>query len=89
MPSHAASLVKPKTVLRHSENSSIIHQNGDDSYRLVNEAESSKAELVLDYGRCEGGIAVLESQSAASNGDSIAFGSIYSETIAGIDSPSG
>ncbi|EXA33576.1 hypothetical protein FOVG_15285 [Fusarium oxysporum f. sp. pisi HDV247] len=81
--------VTPKRILRTSGN--VI--NGDEiwSFTLSNGDFDDKAEVIFDYGRCEGGFPVftIASTSAPEGQQQVAFQATYSETIQGIDNENG
>ncbi|KAJ4053157.1 hypothetical protein NW756_007886 [Fusarium oxysporum] len=81
--------VTPKRILRTSGN--VI--NGDEiwSFTLSNGDFDDKAEVIFDYGRCEGGFPVftIASTSAPEGQQQVAFQVTYSETIQGIDNENG
>ncbi|ENH70834.1 hypothetical protein FOC1_g10003286 [Fusarium oxysporum f. sp. cubense race 1] len=81
--------VTPKRILRTSGN--VI--NGDEiwSFTLSNGDFDDKAEVIFDYGRCEGGFPVftIASTSAPEGQQQVAFQVTYSETIQGIDNEDG
>jgi hypothetical protein len=58
---------------------------------LIYEESESAPELVLDYGRCEGGFPVFDitSVSAPDGQSEVTFKVTYSETIEGIDDEHG
>lgn len=56
------------------------------SISTVNE---SSGEIILDYGRCEGGVPVFEISTATSENETVEFDVIYSETREGIDNEQG
>jgi hypothetical protein len=58
---------------------------------LSNGDSEDKAEVIFDYGRCEGGFPVFTIESAtASEGQlQVAFQVTYSETVEGIDNENG
>lgn len=81
--------VGPIRVLRTSGK---VQVGNDLSYlTLIYEESESPPELVLDYGRCEGGFPVFDITSvSAPNGQSeVMFKVTYSETIKGIDNEHG
>jgi len=61
------------------------------SFTLRNGDFEDKAEVILDYGRCEGGFPVfaIASTSASEGQQQVAFQVTYSETIQGIDNENG
>ncbi|EMT65620.1 Six-hairpin glycosidase-like protein [Fusarium oxysporum II5] len=81
--------VTPKRILRTSEN--VINGNEIWSFTLSNGDFDDKAEVIFDYGRCEGGFPVftIASTSAPEGQQQVAFQVTYSETIQGIDNENG
>ncbi|KAF4964734.1 hypothetical protein FSARC_7333 [Fusarium sarcochroum] len=82
-------LVRPSRVLRTSGKVEI---GNEVSYlSLANTKTDTKAEVILDYGRCEGGFPVFSITSASAPKDQrqVAFQVTYSETIDGIDNAQG
>ncbi|KAF4550728.1 Hypothetical protein D9617_16g015170 [Elsinoe fawcettii] len=61
----------------------------EDSFTLTNNSEKGNSEVVLDYGRAEGGYPVFGVEATAANGEDVRFRVIYSETRAGVDSEEG
>lgn len=81
--------VSPTSVLKTD---GIVQISNDlSSFTLKNLGSGSNAELVLDYGRCEGGFPIFSiiSASAPKGQQQIAFQVTYSETIEGIDNENG
>ncbi|KAM0543457.1 hypothetical protein ACHAPJ_012321 [Fusarium lateritium] len=81
--------VCPSRVLRTSGE---VQTKNDLSYlSLVNVEPNTRAEVILDYGRCEGGFPVFSITSALApkNQRQVAFQVTYSETINGIDHEKG
>ncbi|KZM27964.1 uncharacterized protein EKO05_0000690 [Ascochyta rabiei] len=80
-------LVEPARILRHAGR--VILGSNASSFTLENQGDiSTRAEVVLDYQRCEGGIPVFEI-ACASGATSIGVNIIYSEGIEGIDHDTG
>ncbi|KAL5589133.1 hypothetical protein FOBRF1_015661 [Fusarium oxysporum] len=81
--------VTPKRILRTSGN--VINGNEIWSFTLSNGDFDDKAEVIFDYGRCEGGFPVftIASTSAPEGQQQVAFQVTYSETIQGIDNENG
>lgn len=81
--------VTPKRILRTSGN--VINGNEIWSFTLSNGDFDNKAEVIFDYGRCEGGFPVftIASTSAPEGHQQVAFQVTYSETIQGIDNENG
>lgn len=77
------SLIRPVRLLRGSR----ISNHDESNYTLSNINEHCP-EIILDYGRAEGGIPVFEI-STASGPAPVTFRVTYSETIDGIDSETG
>jgi hypothetical protein len=48
-----------------------------------------RSEIILDYGRAEGGVPFFETSSVASEGKSVSIEVIYSETSSGIETAVG
>lgn len=86
---NAPKFVTPKQILRTSGN--VTRQNEVSSLFLSNDYSEGKAEVILDYGRCEGGFPIftIESASAPEGQKHVAFQVTYSETIEGIDNENG
>jgi hypothetical protein len=81
--------VGPIRVLRASGN---VQVGKDLSHlTLIYEESQSTPELVLDYGRCEGGFPVFDitSVSAPDGQSEVTFKVTYSETIEGINNEHG
>ncbi len=55
----------------------------------ISNVGGSCGEIVLDYGRCEGGVPVFEISMATSENETLKFDVIYSETREGIDNEQG
>ncbi|KAF5627266.1 alpha-L-rhamnosidase A [Fusarium tjaetaba] len=85
----ALKLVIPKRILRTSGN--VTCGNEVSSFTLSNGDSEGKAEVIFDYGRCEGGFPAftIESASAPEGQQQVAFQVTYSETIEGIDNENG
>ncbi|EXM21931.1 Alpha-L-rhamnosidase C-terminal domain [Fusarium oxysporum f. sp. vasinfectum] len=81
--------VTPKRILRTCGD--VINGNEMWSFTLRNGDFEDKAEVILDYGRCEGGFPVfaIASTSASEGQQQVAFQVTYSETIQGIDNENG
>ncbi|KAJ0150654.1 Methyltransferase [Fusarium oxysporum f. sp. albedinis] len=81
--------VTPKRILRTSGN--VINGKEIWSFTLSNGDFDNKAEVIFDYGRCEGGFPVftIASTSAPEGHQQVAFQVTYSETIQGIDNENG
>ncbi|KAL5605032.1 hypothetical protein FOVSG1_005179 [Fusarium oxysporum f. sp. vasinfectum] len=81
--------VTPKRILRTSGN--VINGKEIWSFTLSNGDFDNKAEVIFDYGRCEGGFPVftIASTSAPEGQQQVAFQVTYSETIQGIDNENG
>lgn len=77
-------LISPVRVLRTTGK---VNHIGVSNYTLINTAKE-QSEIVLDYGRAEGGIPVFE-VARASGTAPISVRVVYSETIDGIDSETG
>ena len=56
---------------------------------LLSTVDESSSEIILDYGRCEGGVPVFEISTAASESETVEFDVVYSETREGIDNEQG
>ncbi|EKJ69005.1 hypothetical protein FPSE_10818 [Fusarium pseudograminearum CS3096] len=86
----AIQFVSPASVLKTE---GIVQISNDlSSFTLKNLGSGLNAELVLDYGRCEGGFPIfffIISASAPKGQQQIAFQLTYSETIEGIDNENG
>ncbi|EWG50908.1 hypothetical protein FVEG_10025 [Fusarium verticillioides 7600] len=85
----APKLVIPKRILRTSGN---VSSGKEVSYfTLSNDGSKDKAEVIFDYGRCEGGFPVfaIESATASEGQQQVAFQVTYSETVEGIDNENG
>ncbi|KAJ4244769.1 hypothetical protein NW762_014346 [Fusarium torreyae] len=94
MGSSTASISDPKFVYpsRVLRTSGEVQTKNDLSYlSLVSSKPGTKAEVILDYGRCEGGFPVFSITSASAPKDQrqVAFQVTYSETIDGIDHEKG
>ncbi|KAF5970910.1 alpha-L-rhamnosidase A [Fusarium coicis] len=85
----APKLVIPKRILRTSGN--VSSGNAVSSFTLSNGDSEDKAEVIFDYGRCEGGFPVftIESASASEGQLQVAFQVTYSETVEGIENENG
>ncbi|KAF4503264.1 alpha-L-rhamnosidase A [Fusarium agapanthi] len=81
--------VTPTRILRTSGDATS--GNEVSSFALSNGDSEDKAEVILDYGRCEGGFPVftIASASAPKGQQQVAFQVTYSETIEGIDNENG
>lgn len=81
--------VTPKRILRTAGN--VTRQNEVSSFTFRNDDSEDKAEVIFDYGRCEGGFPIftIESASAPDGQKHVAFQVTYSETIEGIDNENG
>ncbi|KAF9767712.1 hypothetical protein IL306_015087 [Fusarium sp. DS 682] len=79
----------PKRILRTFGNVETVE--GVSPFTLNNVVSEINAEVVLDYGRCEGGfpIFIISSVSASNPQQQVAFQVTYSETIEGIDNENG
>lgn len=55
----------------------------------ISNVDGSCGEIILDYGRCEGGVPVFEISTATSENETVKFDVIYSETREGIDNEQG
>ncbi|KFY77501.1 hypothetical protein V499_03131 [Pseudogymnoascus sp. VKM F-103] len=55
----------------------------------ISTVDKSSGEIILDYGRCEGGVPVFEISTATSENGIVEFDVIYSETREGIDNEQG
>ncbi|KAF5644086.1 alpha-L-rhamnosidase A [Fusarium sp. NRRL 52700] len=88
-PRNAPKFVTPKRILRTSANATSGNELS--SFTLRNGDFEDKAEVIFDYGRCEGGFPVfkIESASAPEGQKQVAFQVTYSETIEGIDNENG
>ncbi|KAG4279745.1 hypothetical protein FPRO06_11079 [Fusarium proliferatum] len=86
---NAPKFVTPKQILRTAGN--VTRQKEVLSFTLRNDESEDKAEVILDYGRCEGGFPIftIESASAPEGQKHVAFQVTYSETIEGIDNENG
>ncbi|KAI1008339.1 hypothetical protein LB504_002047 [Fusarium proliferatum] len=86
---NAPKFVAPKRILRSAGN--VTSQNEVSSFYLSNDDSEDKAEVILDYGRCEGGFPIftIESASAPEGQKQVAFQVTYSETLEGIDNENG
>ncbi|KAI1045043.1 hypothetical protein LB505_009380 [Fusarium chuoi] len=60
---NAPKFVTPKQILRTSGN--VTRQNEVSSLFLSNDYSEGKAEVILDYGRCEGGFPIFTIESAS------------------------
>ncbi|KAF5697485.1 alpha-L-rhamnosidase A [Fusarium globosum] len=85
----ASKFVTPKRILRTA--GSVTRQNEVSSFSLSNDDSEDKAEVIFDYGRCEGGFPIftIESASAPEGQKQVAFQVTYSETIEGIHNENG
>ncbi|KAF4461088.1 alpha-L-rhamnosidase A, partial [Fusarium albosuccineum] len=85
MPHGSPKFVRPIRVLRTS--GKIRVEDDLSNISLENVESSTKADVILDYGRCEGGFPVFSIASASAPKDhhQVAFQVTYSETIDGID----
>jgi hypothetical protein len=52
-------------------------------------SSSGNSEIILDYGRCDGGLPLFEISSAVSGSSQVDFDVVYSETIEGISHEQG
>ncbi|KAF5572351.1 alpha-L-rhamnosidase A [Fusarium pseudoanthophilum] len=86
---NAPKFVTPRRVLRALGN--VSSGNEVSSLALSNGDSEDKAEVIFDYGRCEGGFPVftIESASAPEGQQQVAFQVTYSETIEGIGNENG
>ncbi|PNP75145.1 hypothetical protein FNYG_11514 [Fusarium nygamai] len=86
---NAPKFVTPKRILRTLGN--VTSENEVSCFTLSNGDSEDKAEVIFDYGRCEGGFPVftIESASAPEGQQQVAFQVTYSETIEGIDNENG
>ncbi|KAF5012008.1 hypothetical protein FDECE_1914 [Fusarium decemcellulare] len=89
MPHGSPKFVRPIRVLRTS--GKIRVEDDLSNISLENVESSTKADVILDYGRCEGGFPVFSIASASAPKDhhQVAFQVTYSETIDGIDHETG
>jgi hypothetical protein len=55
----------------------------------ISTVDESSGEIILDYGRCEGGVPVFEISTATSENETVEFDVIYSETREGISNEQG
>lgn len=55
----------------------------------ISTVDESSTAIILDYGRCEGGVPVFEISTATSENDIVEFDVIYSESREGIDNEQG
>lgn len=55
----------------------------------ISTVDESSGEIILDYGRCEGGVPVFEISTATSENETVEFDVIYSETREGINNEQG
>lgn len=55
----------------------------------ISTVDESSGEIILDYGRCEGGVPVFEISTATSEHETVEFDVIYSESWEGIDNEQG
>jgi hypothetical protein len=81
-----ADMIIPKGICRVSNGTNSVSLG---QVALSNDLGDSTAEVILDYGRCEGGTPVFEIQNVKGRSLEIKFRVIYSETIEGIDKETG
>ncbi|KAF4343807.1 alpha-L-rhamnosidase A [Fusarium beomiforme] len=79
----------PKRVLRTTGNVKTGEEAS--SFAMTNVDSETNAEVILDYGRCEGGfpVFIITSASAPDRQQRVAFQVTYSETIEGVDNENG
>lgn len=51
----------------------------------ISAVEESSGEIILDYGRCEGGVPVFEISTVTTESETVEFDVVYSETLEGIN----
>lgn len=56
---------------------------------LLSTSDNGLSEVILDYGRAEGGVPFLETSQVESNGFSVTIEVIYSETSSGVEKDTG
>lgn len=86
---NAPKFVTPKQILRIAGD--VTRQDEVSSLTFRNDDSEDKAEVIFDYGRCEGGFPIftIESASAPEGQKHVAFQVTYSETVEGIDNENG
>ncbi|CAI4215622.1 unnamed protein product [Parascedosporium putredinis] len=82
------------TIIRQSGRVKVSTDGDGTLFELINadngaSANTPKAEVVLDYGQCEGGTPVFKINSASGAEPEILFRVVYSETYEGISKDTG
>ena len=80
-------LIEPVRTLRHAGR--VTFGSNASSFTLENDGdEATRAEIVLDYQQCEGGLPIFEIVCTSGQG-SVDANVVYSEGIGGIDHATG
>ena len=88
MHSKAPEVVSTWTILDQSTES---RKPPSDTHLKISNVDHNSVEVILDYGRCEGGVPIFIVNSAVSSGSEhdVPFRVVYSETREGIDHDTG